>query len=275
MELLNRILNCSEEELDSIISEAINEANNKSPKVDRLGFLNFDLVSPYCGFIPLDTRIKYATNNLEDYGMQTTDFIYEFAHYIRSGKLDNDRKIIYRLERFINKYFGYSNVDRRQEILNDKAWNSTTTDEEYFAALEQNKLGDLKGQNVAMCTERGALAQQILSLLGYETYYCMGCINIHGKEEAHCFNIIKRENDYLLLDYSAVVCGYNQDGTVKDYYPFIGVLSNEDFLEFLDSGIIKSFRNYYFTDSQCVTDNTVRSYIVGKYTMQQESNIAM
>ena len=42
---------------------------------------------------------------------------------------------------------------------------TTKTDSEYFDALENNKIGDLKGMGAALCTERSALAQQILSLL--------------------------------------------------------------------------------------------------------------
>lgn len=61
-------------------------------------------------------------------------------------------------------------------------------DEEYFEALENNKIGDLKGKGVAQCTERGAIAQQILSLFGTESYYCMVCVDLGSKQEGHCFN---------------------------------------------------------------------------------------
>ena len=59
--------------------------------------------------------------------------------------------------------------------------------------MENNKIGDLKGMNVALCTERSAMAQQLLSLFGMESYYCMGSINKNDKIEAHCFNIVKRK----------------------------------------------------------------------------------
>ena len=127
----------------------------------------------------------------------------------------------------------------REQIFNEVAWNITTTDEEYFAALENNKLGDLKNKGAAQCTERGAMAQQILSLFGTESYYCMGCVDLGDRQEGHCFNIIKRKNDYAVLDYSCPVMSFNREGSVKAYYPFVGTLSNEEFLEFIIMELLK------------------------------------
>ena len=44
---------------------------------------------------------------------------------------------------------------------------------EYFDVLDNNKIGDLKSKGAAECTERSAVAQQILSIFGIESYYCM------------------------------------------------------------------------------------------------------
>ena len=83
MDLLKRILDCSEEEIDLIIENVIKELDINSIKIDRLGFLDYGKSnSVFKGFIPLKTRIKYANYNIEDYGMESTDFIYEFAHFI-------------------------------------------------------------------------------------------------------------------------------------------------------------------------------------------------
>lgn len=38
MDLFQKILQCSDEEVDSIIETAINNANAKSKKVEKLGF---------------------------------------------------------------------------------------------------------------------------------------------------------------------------------------------------------------------------------------------
>ena len=272
MDLLQKILECNEEEIDSIIEQHIKESNDSAEKVDKLGFLtNKTANSVFKGFIPLNTRIKYANLNMEDYGMESTDFIYEFAHFVRAHKIINKTALIYSLEYFVNSYFGISGKVDRETIFNDIAWQTTTTDEEYFEALKNNKLGDLKGTGAAECTERGALVQQILSLFGTETYYCMGCVDLGEKQEAHCFNIVKRKNDYALLDYSIPVASYNLDGKVKAYYPFIGTLTNEEFFDFVNNGTIKSFDNYYMNGKEQEKTGTERMYVVGKYEIEKEN----
>ena len=88
MELFQKILGCKEEKVDSIVEKAINEADTNAEKVEKLGFLDYGKsCSIFKGFIPLKTRIKYANLNMENYGMESTDFIYEFAHFIKKFNL--------------------------------------------------------------------------------------------------------------------------------------------------------------------------------------------
>ena len=271
MSLFQEVLECEEEQVDLIITEAINESDRNAQQVEKLGFLEHGKSnSTFCGFIPLNTRIKYASFNMEDYSMQTTDFMYEFAHFIRKYNIKNKGSLIHNLEFFIDKYFGYPGKARRETIFNDIAWQTTETDEEYFNALENNKIGDLKGAGAAQCTERSALAQQILSLFGTETYYCMGCVDLNGREEAHCFNIVKRKNDYALLDYSIPITSYDESGNIRAYYPFVGILSNEEFIDFISNGTLKSFEDYCMTGKQKRPRDTKRIYVVGQYRIENE-----
>ena len=274
MDLFQKILECKEEDVDSIIGTAINEANANAEKVEKLGFLDYGKsCSVFKGFIPLNTRIKYANLNIEDYGMESTDFIYEFAHFIKKYNINNKASLIHNLEYFVNSYFGFPGKIDRETIFNDIAWQTTTTDEEYFKALENNKLGDLKGKGAAQCTERGALVQQVLSIFGTESYYCMGCVDLGDRQEGHCFNIVKRKNDYALLDYSVPIVSYKEDGSVRAYYPFVGTLTNEEFLDFVNNGVIKSFDDYYMNGRQYEKAGTKRMYVVGKYEIEKENAI--
>jgi len=274
MDLFQRIIQCDESEIDSIIENAINESNKGAQSVEKLGFLDYEKAySVYKGFIPLKTRIKYANLNVEDYGMETTDFFYEFAHFIRNNNIKSKVALIYNLEFFINTYFGYPGKSNRETIFNDIAWQTTTTDEEYFNALENNKIGDLKGKGAAECTERSALAQQVLSLFGVESYYCMGCVDLGDRQMPHCFNIVKRKNDYALLDYSVPVASYNNDGSLIHYYPFVGILSNEEFLDFINNSTIKSFDDYYMNFKNQVKTDNQRMYVVSKYEIDKENTM--
>lgn len=211
--------------------------------------------------------------NLETYGMESTDFFYDFAHFVRKYRINNKGSMIYNMEYFINQYFGYPGKNEREIIFNDNAWNSTTTDEEYFTALKNNKLSDLKGKGAAECTERSALAQQLLSLFGIEVYYCIGCTDFGNRQECHCFNIVKRKNDYALLDYSVPVTSYNEDETINAYYPFIGNLSEEEFLDFVNNGVLKDFKNYQYIEKEKQVLDSSRKYIVGSYTIEKEKTM--
>ena len=271
MDLLQRIIECKDEEVDSIIEQAIKEANENAEKVDRLGFLPYLKVnSVHKGFIPLSTRIKYSNLNIEDYGMETTDFIYDFAHFVRKNNIHSKSALVSCLVYFSNIYFGLPGKNDREDIFNDNAWRTTTTDEEYFEALKKNKIGDLKGKGAAQCTERGALVQQILSLFGFEVYYCIGCHESNGREEGHCFNIVKCSEGYALLDCSMPVDSLKPDGSFATFYPFLGALTDEEFLDFIKNGTVKTFTDYHLSARRKVEDNSQRSYVVGRFQMEKE-----
>lgn len=273
MNILEQIINCQPEEVDKIVTNIINEANDNSTKIEQLGFLNSaECNNLFKGFIPLNTKIKYNSIALETYSMGTTDYFYDFANFLRKNNIKSIANVVYNLEYYINQYFGYPSKVTREHIFNDIAWNTTTTDEEYFKALENNKIGDLKGTGAAQCTERSALAQQLLSFLGMEVYYCMGCIDLGYKQEAHCFNIFKRKNDYALLDYSMPVTSYDKDGKACAFYPFVGELTKEEFEEFILDGKLKNFNNYhYINGNQKVLSESERTYVVGSYVIEKQT----
>lgn len=274
MDLLKEIMNCTTTaEIDALIKAKISEKQEKSTRVTQLGFLdNGKSNNIFKGFIPLDTKIKYSNLAIETYSMQTTDFFYEFAHFIRKFNINNKGGLILNLEYFINNYFGFPGKVSREAIFNDRAWNNSTTDEEYFAALENNKIGDLKGMGAAECTERSALANQILSLFDIDVYYCFGCIAQGDKEESHAFNIVKRQNDYALVDYSMPVTAFTLDGKVKGFYPFVGALTNEEFLKFCNGGVIREMVNYEYVDGKKQLLDSTRKYIVGSFSLIQENS---
>lgn len=271
MDLLKKILECKEEDIDTIMKQAIEEADSNGNKVEKLGFLDYGKTNNlFKGFIPLNTRIKYSNLSIEDYSMQTTDYMYDFAHFIKKYNINTKASLIHVLESYINYYFGMPGKADREQIFTEIAWKTTTTDEEYFAALENNKIGDLKDKGAAQCTERSAMAQQLLSLFGTESYYCMGCVDLGKHQEPHCFNIVKRKNDYAVLDYSCPVTSYNKEGAVKAYYPFVGTLSNEEFQAFTNNKTIKNFENYEFVEGKRIPTNDERLYVVGAFEIDKK-----
>lgn len=61
------------------------------------------------------------------------------------------------------------------------------------------------------------------------------------RQESHCFNIVKRKNDYALLDYSIPIVSYKEDGSLD--------------VNFLTNGT-PSFKEYYVVDEN---NNIVQS----------------
>ena len=273
MDFFEQVISCkTDEEVKKLVSDRIEQLNNSKDPIEQLGFLDYSKnISLYEGFIPLNTRIKYSSMNIETYSMNTTDFFYEFAQYIRKQNIKNKAGMIFSIEGFANWYFGYSSNVDREDIFNTIAWETTTTDEEYFKALENNKIGDLKQKGAAMCTEYGALVQQLLSMYDEETYYCIGCANVNNNTEAHCFNIVKRKNDYALLDYSIPVVMYNEEGKAIRQLPFVGTMSNEEFKEFIETGKAKEFQNYEYREKELIKLDENRKYVVGKFNFGKEN----
>ncbi len=274
MDLKDRVLNTREDEIDAIIREAIEEANQNSTKVPQIGFLNnFGKQTTFHGFIPLDTRIKYDSNSMFDYGMQTTDFMYEFAHFLKKNDINKNGDLVASIEPFINLYFGEPGKADRTEIFETMAWKNTTTEEEFFELLDKNTIGDLKGKGAAMCTERSAVAQQLLNLFGFDSFYCMGCLEHHNQQEPHVFNIVKRKHDYALLDYSMPIPVYDEKGQVKSYEPFMQLMDEKEFDDFVQRGIVKEYQEYHRDASgHRVTSSQKRKYVVGVFEIPKEES---
>lgn len=273
MDLIQRISECKDEDVNGIIEEAINNITKNPSDIKNFGFGAYNKKNcVISGFIPLDCRIKYDNMSIIDYSMNTTDFLYEYAHFMKKFNVQSKVGVVNSLETFIISYFGYPGRISRDYIFETMAYNNTTTDDEFFNAIEKNKIGDLKGKGAAECSEWSTLAQQVLSLFGIESYCCIGCIDKETLQEEHCFNIVKRKNDYALLDYSVPARVYNKDGKVKMYLPFIGSLSNEEFDDFIKNGVIKEFDDYSISsDKEQVFSGIKRQYVVGKFKIEKKS----
>lgn len=278
MDLLTLINNCSEEEINSIVDTALKRAIEASEEGKTLGFdENMSSLSKFAthkGFIHPDTRIKYSNRAAYCYSMKTTDYIYDFARYIKKMNINDRSSLVKYIENYINSYFGIieDGIDRRDDYFTQMTFDTTTTDEELFEKIANLEIGDLKGKNVAMCTEKAAMAQNLLSLFGIEVYYCMGCVNNNGKEEAHCFNIARAKDTYRLLDYSIPVTVFSNDNAV-DYAPFQGNISLNEIEDVLMNGVNKEFASYEFIKTphgiKQMETGEIRTYNVGSMTLEQ------
>lgn len=276
MNLLEKINQQQGKDINKIVEQALNEIIAKSEKSKILGFGgDNNVIYVHKGFIFPDFRIRYNNLGLETYSMKTTDYFYEFAKELKQYGIKNNGQLIGFLETFINKYFDFPkyNYDARSQIFHDIAWQNTTTDEEYFEQLENNEIGDLKGKGIAMCTEKAALAQNLLSLFGIETFYCMGCINNDGKTEPHCFNIAKAKETFVLIDYS-IPCPVKENNKVISYLPFQGIIELSEIEAILTGETIKTYSSYEWVKSENgykkVNTEKQRNYIIGSFEIKKD-----
>lgn len=275
MDLLVAINNCTEDELNLIIDNALTEIIKNTENGKRLGFqdggLATDKIPAYKGFISFDSRIRYSNGSMYSYSMKSTDYFYEFAKFIKKNNVKTTNHLVKIVENFINYYFGKPIGKDLRDIYFDKFVLQTKTDEEMFDRIEKFCIGDMKYKNIAMCTERSAIAQNLLSLFGIEIYYCMGCMKHDGKEESHCFNIARARDKYILLDYSMPVAVV-KDNKIYDYAPFKAYIELDEIEDVLLNSYNKNYEDYEYVnfDGQLkkFSNGDHRIYQVGKMLFQ-------
>lgn len=274
MELLNKIISCKEEELKEIIDEELRKIIQISEQKERLGFVDATTaVTLHKGFISPETRIGYAKGTAFSYSMKTNDFYYEFAKYIKKIKVNNIGYLIKEIETFINYYFGVNKNDNdyRNDYLFGITLGTTSDDDEAWKKINNLEIGDFKEKRLAMCTEKTSLAQNLISLFGIESYWCMGYLNNNGKIEPHCFNIARAKNNYMLLDYSVPVMVI-KNGKINEWAPFQGKISLSELEEILN-GKNKKYKNYEYLiengELKIVYNNSIRTYQVDDYSIKK------
>ena len=93
----------------------------------------------------------------------------------------------------IEDYFGdYSNIDERMNNYPDTDFIED--------GIPIGKVSDLKGKNAAMCVERAMVAQNLLKLLGINSYYKSSGIIKNGKKDVHSYNVVEYGGRYYIFD---------------------------------------------------------------------------
>ena len=120
----------------------------------------------------------------------------------------------------IQEYFGdYSNISERMDNYPDTDFISD--------GIPIGKVSNLKGKNSAMCVERAMVAQNLLKLLGINSYYkCSGILK-NGNKEVHSYNVVEVQGKYYIFDATMP--------TVKDeeISPIVAEISQEVFEELI------------------------------------------
>ena len=265
MDFLSKLLSCNEEDVNRIVDEELNDLLNNCEKKQYLGFIPGDrsLHEAHKGFIDFDTRIRFGVASTLNYSMKTKDFYYAFAHDVKRYNIQNIRSVIVFLMFFINSYLGICTGEDRREYIQNILLESTVTDEEYFSAIEALEIGYFKGKRMGMCTERSAIAQNILSMFGVESYYCMGAID----NKPHCFNVIKYDGSFCVLDYSQL-CSF-KNGEKSYYVPLLSKIPDDNADDFFNKCVPMTLDAYNYVNGESVKAGQ-SDYVVGKWEFEIE-----
>jgi hypothetical protein len=255
MTFLEKVLNAkTDEELEELVSFEIAKLNEENNEDKALGFVFANrLCKPYNGFIGKNSRIKFSNLSMVTYAIKNDDYLYEFTKLFKKAGLKNKGQLVFFLNKYLDYYFGNKNSNDLRDDYFYKKLAITETDDEYFDMIDSFDLSDFKKKGIAMCTERGALAQNILSLFEFDSYYCMGYFNYDDKTEGHCYNIVRTVNGYRLVDFSVGVLQYSD--SFERSVPFIADISTSEFEKFMSEDYEFTLENYEY---EIIEDKSIR-----------------
>lgn len=297
-EFLTGLNNCTTE--DEIISYVDNIVDNlSSDDVPSVLGVTDKIIGPedkylnsgrFDGFIV--PSIKFSNSNINyGYHMYDRDYLYEFAIKVGKLKLPVDTSLLSYVMPYLDHYFGFpdDNVDRRDDVLYNFAINHA---EEFYKkhnmALKYSNIdfsdqmelagefpiSAFKGTSTAQCSERAALAQNILKMCGYNSCLMFGECESRGEREGHAWNaLIDKNNNLCLMDFSNTVSLYKNGKAIgkSPYYCFVSnmyCVTNDD--------VIKA-QSYHYEDGRQVLEESYRIYAIGRdinKTEQYSSNIS-
>ena len=200
---LEELQTMNDEELKKAVltrAHILEEQSQEQKKIIIENERAYEYGSYYDGFIKKDVKISSSLgSNLESgyYVLDSDDYLVEFFKYLQQEKVSNKQQAILRIASFLDMYFGEFDDNDRREINAIKTGNHC--------------LSSLKGQRIAACTERAALTNNILRMLGFRSIYVNGSVKVRNGNEIidslHCYNIMQNSRgDYLIVD-STSKCG--------------------------------------------------------------------
>ena len=285
--ILSTIINLSDNELEEYVKSLVDLCDESSIKNPVIGMQYYKY---HKGFIGFDTKVSYGSDYFYDYSMKDYEMYIDFFKSLKkqNGKQENLDlnyllNIIYS---YVVKYFQSEkeilknpniSIMRDQIVMNylESIAKDPNDDEEWIKNKNELNISVFKGQGVAMCSERAALAQNLLSLFGIESYFCGGMVTKNELEncDGHAFNFIRFDGRNYILDFSLPVYLYEGNEKVT-CLPFISEISDNSSNELLKNKSLIPINNYHFekVDGEMVKqiEDDERIYGVGMLEMKEE-----
>lgn len=193
----------------------------------------YDCVNFWKGYIPLGTKIvygrfyipKYRTSSHKGcyYYVDDDNYIFDFFKMIKEEKdIDNVHDIIFLVFRFIEKKFVRYFNPKDRNVINKLIHK---TDELYFRPVKEHSIKDFYGNGSAMCSEIALIAENLMSVLGYEIMYM--------EDKEHAYNIFvdhvdEKDVDIYVLDFANWVECYDVNFNLIAKSPYIEKIDGGD-----------------------------------------------
>ena len=298
MEVLDKIKECkSDEELKELIGHYIEERTKDAKDINidinvigydidinankyQINESNKNIVSYYgftnawSGYIPKDMKITYGrSKSIYDnfslrnsgwyYYVDDDSYIYEFFQYIKDLDLEYDYDIFLEINNFIERKFGNRiNPKVREEIHKLFTEKDGYT---YIRPIKEHSIKDFYGNGSAMCSEKALVAENLLSILGFEVIY------VH--DEKHAYNLLikswedqedvdennnpKEKIEVYILDFSDSVPSFDINHEFIRFEPYYMQIEGAD----------EEFLNRFISDYEPIELPDYINFVVGKETI--------
>jgi len=197
---------------------------------------------PYKGFIHPDSEIK-PISLLDGFKLDDTNIYSRLIDNVRAFKRDfrwkskSIREINpYAVLKTLGEYFGNYTADEGLEGRHHSYYMDHSS-----ADSEALPLVELKGKGLAMCTEKAAAAQNLVTLLGYDSELCLsqGCQLIDGKEEMHAFNVINSDRGRFIFEPANPIILTDTEGNIVNFYPATYRITDEQYAGLMSGGEVE------------------------------------
>lgn len=263
LDIIKEIKELKEEQIENYIKTRIEKLELENDSENNIIEPSIkEKTAKFKGFIPRNMEVIADTSAVVGGFLLNDNEIYR----ILIDKIRNTDNNLQAIQESINEYFGglaLSENETNRKKLYDRI-------ELEYSEFEPYSISEYRNNNTALCTERTALAQNMISFLGGESYYIMGHLSssngIANMNHAYTCLINKEHGSGMLIDFTNPIVDkqtnqmhvYHSGIMSKDFLN--KVLNGEEQIELNRSNISKeSDKQISETISCCYSMNRLKS----------------
>lgn len=210
------ILSLSTKNQNVVVSSNTNEIYDKYLKID-------DEIKSTWGFVPL---------KIDD-----TSPLFDFLTRLLSIKIENItfEILIDIITKTIVSYYGCIGNDNSRNMIYVK---QTEANEEDSNQPNYVSMKKFKNSNTALCTEKNALAHNLMMFSGLASHLIFGNLDIEGNSQKHVFTIVQNSGKNYILDFANPTFTIENE-KLKNVETNLMQLSDDEYAKFIiGSGMI-------------------------------------